>query len=110
MSKARPVPKPSKPRHFVRQWRKYRMLTIEQLAERIGVTHGAIGQLERGEVNYTQPMLEAIADALMCEPGDLVMRDPLASQSIWSVWEHASTEQRDQIVRIAEAITQKKSA
>jgi transcriptional regulator with XRE-family HTH domain len=109
MSQARPVPKPAKPRHFVRQWRKHRGYTQEQLAEMIGVTHGAISQLERGHFNYTQPMLEAIADALMCEPGDLVMRDPLSSQSIWSVWEHASIEQRDQIVRIAETIIRKKS-
>ena len=110
MSKARPVPKPSKPRHFVRQWRKHRMLTIEQLAERVGVTHGAIGQLERGEVNYTQPMLEAIAEALMCSPGDLVSRDPASTDSIWLVWSQANEAQRDQIVKIAETITQKRSA
>lgn len=73
----KPVAKTSKPRHFVRKWRKYRLLTMEQLAERVGVTHGAIGQLERGEVNYTQPMLEAIADALACHPGDLVSHDPI---------------------------------
>jgi transcriptional regulator with XRE-family HTH domain len=86
------------------------MLTIEQLAERVGVTHGAIGQLERGEVNYTQPMLEAISEALMCEPGDLVSRDPLSTKSIWLVWENASDDERVQIVRLAEAITEKKSA
>jgi transcriptional regulator with XRE-family HTH domain len=86
------------------------MLTIEQLAERVGVTHGAIGQLERGEVNYTQPMLEAIADALMCEPGDLVSRDPGSTNSIWLVWSRASEAERDQIVRIAETITEKRSA
>jgi transcriptional regulator with XRE-family HTH domain len=42
----------------------------------IGVTHGAISQLERGQINYTQPMLEAIAAALHCRVGDLVERDP----------------------------------
>jgi transcriptional regulator with XRE-family HTH domain len=70
-------------RHFIREWRKYRNLTLEKLAERVGVTHGALSQLERGEVNYTQPMLEALADALQCEPADLIMRDP--NSEIWSV-------------------------
>lgn len=71
-------PQPSdQPRHYVQQWRKYRGYTQEQVAKMIGVTHGAIGQLERGEVNYTQPMLEAIAGALMCHPGDLVRHDPI---------------------------------
>ncbi|UJW87921.1 helix-turn-helix domain-containing protein [Devosia sp. SL43] len=75
-TKVRPIPKPTKPRHFIRQWRKYRRLTQEQLADRIDATSGAISQLENGIINYTQPTLEALAYALNCEPGDLLTRDP----------------------------------
>jgi len=64
------------PRHFIKAWRTHRGLTQERLADRVGVTHGAMSQLERGLVNYTQPMLEALADALQCEPADLLWRDP----------------------------------
>jgi len=60
----------------VREWRKFRSLTQEQLAERIGKTHGAISQLENGKIDYTQGMLEALSDALRCDPGDLLSRDP----------------------------------
>lgn len=74
--KVRPIPKPKKAHHFIREWRKYRGLTQEQLALRIDGTSGAISQLENGIINYTQPTLEAIAYALMCEPGDLLSRDP----------------------------------
>lgn len=74
--KVTPHPKPRKAKHFVREWRKFRRLTQEQLAERIEQTSGAISQLENGLVNYTQPTLEAIAHALNCEPGDLLSRDP----------------------------------
>jgi len=74
-----PRPKPKKARHFVHEWRKYRKLTQEELAERIGVTPGAISQLENGIVNYTQPTLEALAVALECEPGDILSKDPRLS-------------------------------
>lgn len=74
--KITPHPKPKKARHFVREWRKHRNLTQEQLAERIEATAGAISQLETGVIGYTQPTLEAIAFALSCEPGDLLSVDP----------------------------------
>lgn len=77
-----PNPKPQKPRHYVREWRQHRGLTQEALAERIGKTHGAISQLERGLVDYTQGMLEALAYALRCEPGDLLSVNPLMAGEV----------------------------
>ncbi len=68
--------KPDKPRHFIKEWRKHRGLTQQRLADRLGLTHGAVSQLERGLVGYTQPTLEALAEALQCEPADLIWRDP----------------------------------
>jgi transcriptional regulator with XRE-family HTH domain len=85
VAKVHPVPKPAKPRHFIKEWRLHRGLTQERLAERVGVTHGALSQLERGLTNYTQPMVEALADALHCEIGDLITRDP--NSDIWSIWD-----------------------
>ena len=99
-----PHPKPKKPRHFVRQWRKYRGYSQEKLAEIVGVTDGAISQLERGDTNYTQQMLEALAVALMCEPADLIMRDPTDSEGIWSLWDRAKPGQRQAIVAVAESL------
>lgn len=105
MRKVQPRLKARGPRHFIREWRKHRGLTLEQLAERVGLTHGAISQLERGETNYTQPTLEAIADALQCEPADLIMRRPDAET--WSIWDDVKAlpeaEQR-RIAAIIEAI------
>lgn len=81
-NKVTPIPKPRKARHFLREWRKYRGLTQEQLAERIDVTAGAISQLENGIINYTQPTIEALAYALSCEPGDILSRDPRLDDAI----------------------------
>jgi len=69
-----------KPRHFIREWRKKRGLTLEKLAGELEVATSSLSQLETGKQGYSQPMLEAIADALGCDPGDLLTRDP-ASES-----------------------------
>jgi transcriptional regulator with XRE-family HTH domain len=76
MAKVKARFKTGHPRHFIREWRKFRGLTLERLAERIDVTAGAVSQLERGDTNYTQPMLEALADALQTTPGALVSWPP----------------------------------
>lgn len=65
--------------HFVHEWRKYRDLTQEELAERVGLTSGAISQLENGIIAYKQPTLEALAEALGCQPGDILSVNPLAT-------------------------------
>ena len=76
MAKVKSRLKQKGPGHFIREWRKHRGLTLEQLGERVGVTAGALSQLERGEVNYTQPMLEALAEELKTTPGSLVSWPP----------------------------------
>lgn len=76
MAKVRTNFKAGHPRHYIREWRRYRGLTIERLAERVGITAGALSQLENGKFNYTQPTLESLAEALACSPGDLLIRDP----------------------------------
>ena len=71
------IPKDGPPRHYIREWRKLRGLTQEQLAERTTFTAGAISQLETGRTRYTQSILEELATALDVEPGDLISRHPL---------------------------------
>ena len=96
MAKVRTNFKKGNPRHFIRAWRKHRGYTLEQLAEMVGVTHGALSQLERGDVNYTQPMLEALARNLSCEPADLIMRDPSNPEAIWSIWDTLKPAQKSE--------------
>lgn len=94
-------------RTFIRQWRKFRNLTLEQLAERIEVTAGALSQLERGDVGYTQPMLEALAEALRCEPSDLITRDPHSENSLQLVWDSIPTEDRARAIHVLQAFAAK---
>lgn len=64
-------------RHFIKQWRKARHLTQEQLAERIAeltgeeTDHSRISKLERGKDKLREAMIYAFAEAFAIEPGML---------------------------------------
>lgn len=69
--------KSARPRRtFFQEWRKYRGLTQDQLAERLETTKSAISKMENGTSRYNQSSLEAWAQALSCEPADLISRPP----------------------------------
>lgn len=94
---------------YLREWRKHRNLTQDQLAERIETSKGYISDLERGVRRYNQDLLEALAEALSCSPADLLIRDPSQGDAIWSIWEHAKPGERQQIAEVARVITGKKT-
>ena len=90
--------------HFIREWRKHRGLTQEQLAERIGMDKSYLSKIESGKRRYDQPFLEAAAVVLQCEPADLIIRDPSDPDGIWSIWDGLEPTQRKQVVEIAKTL------
>lgn len=101
-----PVPKPKRVRrpNFLRQWRKYRGLSLAAVGAEIGMDGTNLGRIEKGEVPYSQDLLEMLADLYGCEVSDLLIRDPSDAQGIWSLWEQAKPAEREQIVRVAKAL------
>lgn len=65
-------------RHHVADWRVYRNLTQEQLAERIDRSRGLISQYESGETELTESSMHALAEALNCSVRELLEVDPFA--------------------------------
>lgn len=62
MPKRKPKPKPAEFRRTpIREWRQHAGMSLEELAEKIGVVPSALSMLERGQRGYTQERLEAIA-------------------------------------------------
>ena len=100
----------SRPRHFIREWRRHRDMSQEELAAAIGVTTGSISHLETGKMGFTQATLEALATALNCQPADLIMRNPLDTEAIWSLWESAAPNEKAKIIEMMNIIIEKKSA
>lgn len=60
----------------VRALRLERGLTTVELAERVGTSNQQIGRLERGERRLTQDWMSRLADALACEPWELLPEAP----------------------------------
>ncbi|MBV9220648.1 MAG: helix-turn-helix transcriptional regulator [Methylobacteriaceae bacterium] len=100
------TPIKSRPRQhiFLREWRQHRGYTLEQLAGMIGTTHATLSRIERGQLPYNQGFLERAAEMLMCEPADLLVRNPEDPDGIWSIWERAKPGERRQIVEIAKTL------
>jgi transcriptional regulator with XRE-family HTH domain len=104
-----PVPKPKRvrSRHFIQEWRKFRNLTQEQVAARIGISRTNYLRAEAGKVPYSQDILELLADALNCSPADLLMRDPLKFNAVWSLEDHlkqADKDTRDRIMAVVQTL------
>lgn len=101
--------KPTYRKTYIREWRKHRGLTLEQVSSRLeGIDHDLgpshLSMLERGERGYTQETLEALAEALQTDPASLLMRNPSDPEAIWSIWEQAKPGERQTIVDVARAI------
>lgn len=105
---------PKKPlrKTYIREWRRHNNLTLDKLVERLDVMYGlkttgaTLSRTETGKQEYTQQLLEALADALGCEPADLLMRPPGASDDIRVVWTQLSPENQKralEIIRVLKA-------
>jgi hypothetical protein len=81
----------------IRLWREWRGKTLEETAAGIsdylhaqgikkGYTHNSLGRLERGEFQYKQQILEAIAFVLEVDEGWLLSRDPPAPGEPIPTW------------------------
>ena len=96
--------KPQYRKTFVREWREYRDLTLEKLADRVGTTHTSLSRIERGLQPYSQALLERVAEALQTDVASLLMRNPSESESLWSIWDRAKPGERRQIEEIAKTL------
>ncbi|EXL09725.1 helix-turn-helix domain-containing protein [Aquamicrobium defluvii] len=70
-------------KHFLKQWREFRGLSLRRLAERMEVepgvqltSHANIGRIEKLQQQYTQEIMEAAAKALDCTVEQLLTVDP----------------------------------
>jgi transcriptional regulator with XRE-family HTH domain len=97
-------------RTFVKEWRKHRGLTQIQLSERVGIGQGSLSDLERGTFAYTQPMLEALADALNCKPWDLIWRPPGAEDGLREILAGMDADEQKRALAVVQALKDTKAA
>lgn len=97
-------PKRPRRRTFIKQWREYRDLTQDDLAERLETSKASISRIESGVQAYTQDFLEACAEALRTDPASLLMRDPTDDEAVWSLWDKAKMGERQMIEQIVRTV------
>ena len=104
----RPKPKPPRvPHHNIKNWRIYRGMTVEQLAEATGMSTGNISALENGRQGYSEVGLKTLADALCTTPAQLLEVNPLldqGTQAFWPLWEKASPNDRETLTIMAKRL------
>lgn len=103
------MPKPRR-KTFIKEWREFRKagdakFTQEELAHRAGMSAGNLSLLERGLISYTQDTLERLADALDCDPVDLLTRNPFAQgDEIFDIARRANAADRRQLTEVARVV------
>ena len=107
--RAKPHPKPRRHlhRHFLKEWRQYRGYSQETAAEILKMDRSNLSKIENAKVPYNQELLEAAAEAYSCTVADLLVRDPMQPEAIWSIWENAAEGERRQIIDLAKVVTKR---
>ena len=103
--------KPVPARHYIREWRKHRGLSLRRLAARLEnpdgspvISYSSLSRIEKGLQPYGQEVLEALADALGTDPGSLIMRDPTRDAPIFSIWDHIPPQSRPEALAMLKAL------
>lgn len=100
--------------HFLKEWRQYREMTLEQAAEASDLSHSVITRLENNRREYSAHHLVALAKAYRCSEPDLLQRNPLTnppgrpalSAEIVSIITEASPEEQKTILRMIKGLRQ----
>ncbi|MBC6981410.1 helix-turn-helix domain-containing protein [Caulobacter sp. 17J80-11] len=91
-------------RHYLREWREYRRLTQEQLAEKVGTSKSVISELETKR-ELSGKWLRRLAPALDTSAGYLLDHDPeKLPTSILDIWADIPEENRGAAVRMLESL------
>jgi transcriptional regulator with XRE-family HTH domain len=99
-------------KHYIKQWRLYRGLSLRKLADRMEkepgeqlTSHANIQRIENFEQPYTQEILEAMSVALKCDVTDLLTVDPTKDGEVVDLMRLIDDKNRDQAIRILRALT-----
>lgn len=95
-----------RPPHFLKEWRKHRKLTQEQLAEAVGTSKSQISELERYNLQLSPKWLQRLAPVLGVQPGHIIDHDPDELDSdIIDIWTRIPERDRAQAARVLRSFT-----
>lgn len=87
--------------HYLKEWRKFRGMTQQELADALETSKSVISDMERGELQLSPKWLRRIAPILETQPGHILDHDPNdLDNDIIDIWAHIDVGDRDQAIRV----------
>jgi len=99
---------PQKPgqSNYLKAWREYRGYSQEDVERETGISQGSLSKLETGRSRYNRDNLELLANLYLCNPADLIGRDPEQSQSIVELWNMLPPQERQTAERLLRTLAE----
>lgn len=96
--------------HYLKEWREFRQMTQQELADAIDTHKSVISDMERGKLQLSPKWLNRFAPVLQTQPGHILDHDPNDLDSdIIDIWAHIPKESRAQAAAVLKTF-QKKTA
>jgi len=90
-----------RPPHYLREWRKFRKMTQQELADAIDTSKSAISDLERGVLQLSPKWLNRLAPVLKTQPGHILDNDPEGMDNdIFDIWARIPDRDKDTARRV----------
>lgn len=100
--------KKERPAHYLKEWRDYRGLTQEQLADKAKTAANVISHLETGDRRLSDKWLMRLAPHLNTTPGSILDYDPNEiDTTLQEIWANISQADRPQAARVFETFRKK---
>lgn len=93
-----------KPPHFLREWRTFRKMTQQQLADAIDTSKSAISDLERGNLQLSPKWLTRLAPVLETQPGYILDHHPEElDNDVFDIWNRIEERDRMQAIKVLQS-------
>lgn len=93
------------PGHYIREWRNFRGMTQDEIAEKLQINKGLISKIERGVRRYNQDFLEQVAAVLKCRAFELIAGPPDEDRDILQHYLALGKDKRRDAVRLLSALS-----
>lgn len=95
---------PEAPPHYLREWRKFRQMTQDQLAAAVNTSKSVISDLERGQLQLSPKWLRRLAPVLQTQPGYILDHAPEdLDTDIIDIWAHIPDSDKATARRVLES-------
>jgi transcriptional regulator with XRE-family HTH domain len=97
-----------RPPHYLREWREFRKMTQDELADAVGTSKSVISDMERDKLQLSPKWARRFAPILRTQPGYILDHDPAdLDNDIIDIWAHIPDDEKDQARRVLETFTRR---